>query len=89
MLGHEDDAYFKCPFTEIYKKFGFTFDDQIMRKLRKLDYPSYKYIPIDLGNGDKPITFKITDVNQKFFDAFFAKLYKTPNMGKVITIGTD
>ena len=60
-----------------------------MRKLRKTDYPSYKYIPIDLGNGDKPITFKITDVNQKFFDSFFAKLYKTPNMGKVITIGTD
>ena len=29
-----------------------------MRKLRKVDYPSYKYIPIDLGNGDKPITFK-------------------------------
>ena len=60
-----------------------------MRKLRKIDYPSYKYIPSDVGNGDKPITFKITDVNQKFFDAFFAKLYKTPNMGKVITIGTD
>ena len=60
-----------------------------MRKLRKVDYPSYKYIPIELGNGDKPITFKITDVNQKFFDSFFSKLYKTPNMGKVITIGTD
>ena len=89
LLGHENDTSFQCPFTDIYKKFGFTFDDQVMRKLRKTDYPSYKYIPIDLGNGDKPITFKITDVNQKFFDSFFARLYKTPNMGKVITIGTD
>ena len=60
-----------------------------MRKLRKIDYPSYKYIPIDLGNGDKPITFKITDVNQKFFDTFFAKLYKIPSMEKGITFATD
>ena len=60
-----------------------------MRKLRKIDYPTYKYIPIDLGNGDKPITFKITDVNQKFFDVFFARLYKIPSMEQGVTIGTD
>ena len=89
LLGRENDSSFGCPFTDIYKKFGFTFDDQVMRKLRKTDYPSYKYIPIDLGNGDKPITFKITDVNQKFFDTFFAKLYKIPSMEKGITFSTD
>ena len=60
-----------------------------MRKLRKIDYPSYKYIPIDLGNDDKPITFKITDVNQKFFDSFSARLYKMPNMGTTIVFGTE
>ena len=60
-----------------------------MRKLRKIDYPTYKYIPIDLGNGDKPITFKTTDVNQKFFDMFSARLYKIPSMEQGVTIGTD
>ena len=27
LLGHENDTSFQCPFTDIYKKFGFTFDD--------------------------------------------------------------
>ena len=27
LLGHEHDSSFACPFTDIYKKFGFTFDD--------------------------------------------------------------
>ena len=27
LLGRENDDSFQCPFTDIYKKFGFTFDD--------------------------------------------------------------
>ena len=27
LLGRENDSSFGCPFTDIYKKFGFTFDD--------------------------------------------------------------